>query len=101
MLVVAEATPASLLSARRLARLAQMREAPQVLAVANRVRTPDDEERVALATGLPVVGAVPYDEVVVDAERHGLPLLDCAPESAPVAAVESLLTRVQSEEHAG
>ncbi len=98
--VVVEATPASLLSARRLARLAQMTEAPQVLAVANRVRTPDDEERVAVGTGLPVVAAVPYDEVVVDAECRGRPLLDYAPESASVAAVKSLLTRVQFEERA-
>ncbi len=100
VLVVAEATPSSLLSARRLALLAQMKEAPTVLAVANRVRTPDDEERVAAATGLPVVAAVPYDEAVLDAERHGRSVLDCAPHSSAVAAVESLLTRVQSEEQA-
>lgn len=100
MLVVAEATPASLLSARRLARLAQMVEKPRMFAVANRVRTPDDGERVAVATRLPVVAAVPYDEEVLDAERRGLPLLDRAPESAAVAAVESLLTRMQSEEYA-
>ncbi len=98
VLVVAEATPASLLSARRLARLAQMTEAPEVLAVANRVRTPQDEGRVATATGLHVVATVPYDEVVVDAESRGLPLLDCAPESGPVVAVESLLTRLQFQE---
>lgn len=98
ILVVAEPSAASLLSARRLARLALAGHAPRVVAVASKVREPGDAERVAARTGLEVVGAVPYDEAVGDAERRGLPAVDLAPDSAAVDAVRSLLQRLLSEQ---
>jgi CO dehydrogenase maturation factor len=59
LLVVVEPTPASLLSARRLARLAAMPNAPRVVAVASKTREPDDAQLVGDKTGLPVIGSVP------------------------------------------
>ncbi len=98
MLVVVEPTAKSLLSARRLARLARLEHAPQVVAVANKMRLPRDAALVAERTGLRVVGAVPYDEMLAEAEREGLPPIDYAPGSSAVQAVESLLEWLCSEE---
>ncbi len=98
MLVVVEPTAKSLLSARRLARLARMENAPRVVAVANKVRMPRDPAFVAERTGLQVVGSVPYDELLAEAERQGVPPIDHAPRSSAVQAVESLLEWLSSEE---
>ena len=70
-LVVVEATPASLLTGRRLARLAEAERAPRVLVVANKVRDDRDTATVAEGTGLPLLGAVPFDPQVGDLGRVG------------------------------
>lgn len=101
VLVVVEPTAASLLSARRLARLAERSEAPAVVAVANKCRQPGDAELVAERTGLDVIAAIPLDEAVADAERRGRPPIEDAPGSPAVAAVESLVERLRSQEGAG
>lgn len=91
VIVVAEPTAKSLLSARRLARLALAKEAPRVVAVASKVRQPGDVELVARRSGLEVVGAIPWDEAVAEGERRGRAPVDHAPGSPAVRAVESLL----------
>ncbi len=94
MLVVVDPTAKSLLSARRLARLGLGENAPRVIAVANRVREPDDVEVVRRGSGLEVVGAVPWDEALADAERQGRAPVDHAPDSAAVREVESIVERL-------
>ena len=101
LVVVAEPTAKSLLSARRLARLATTEDAPRVVAVANKVRGAEDVELVAGRSRLPVVGAVPWDEAVAEAERLGVPPVDHAPESEAIRAVGWLLERLGSEEGPG
>ncbi|MGI8759488.1 MAG: ArsA-related P-loop ATPase [Acidimicrobiales bacterium] len=97
-LVVVEPMAKSLLSARRLARLASATERPvRVLAVANKVSEPDDAERVARRTGLEVVATVPLDRSFADAERSGRAPLDAVPESAAVQAVSLLVERLDDE----
>lgn len=91
LLVVVEPSAASLLSARRLAGLAGMPSAPDVVAVANKVRDDDDIDLVRRRCGLEVVAAVPYDEQVRAAEREGVALLDAAATAPTVAALGSLL----------
>jgi CO dehydrogenase maturation factor len=90
-LVVAQPSPASLLTARRLANLAATSRAPRVLVVANQVREPGDAERVAERTGLPLAGAVPYDPALARADREGRALLDVAPAGSAATAVRSLV----------
>lgn len=90
-LVVVEPTPASLLTGRRLARLAAAEPAPRVLVVANKVREAGDAEHVAERTGLPLLGAVPFDPAMAEADRLGLALLDHDPDAATVIAVRSLV----------
>ncbi|MDQ3946379.1 MAG: hypothetical protein M3357_14745 [Actinomycetota bacterium] len=97
VVVVAEPTAKSLLSARRLARLATGTDSPRVVAVARKVRQAGDVEMVARRSGLEVVGAVPWDEAVAEAERQGLAPVDGARESPGVRAVESLMDRLQAE----
>jgi CO dehydrogenase maturation factor len=96
-LVVVEPTPAGLLTGRRLARLAAMAQAPRVLAVANKTRAPEDADRVAERTGLPVLGAVPFDAALGVADRLGRPLLDDDPDGPAVAAVRSLVEALTDE----
>jgi CO dehydrogenase maturation factor len=96
-LVVVEPTPASLLTGRRLARLATGDGAPRVLAVANKVRAPQDAETVSERTGLPVVTSVPFDPSLGEADRLGRSLLDHAPDSETATAVRSLVEVLRTE----
>lgn len=98
VLVVVRPTVTSILSGRRLARLAGMASAPRVLAVVNGVTAAGDAEEVGRRTGLPVLGAVPLDEAFADAERAGRAPLDAVPNSPSVEAIASLLDAVRSEE---
>lgn len=96
-LVVVEPTPASLLSGRRLARLAEMAGAPQVVALANKVRASGDAERIHERTGLEVVGEVPLDPAQAQADRQGVALLDHDPDAPAVAALRCLVDALHSE----
>ncbi|MCA1720972.1 MAG: hypothetical protein LC779_07715, partial [Actinobacteria bacterium] len=96
-LVVVEPTPASLLTGRRLARLAATSRAPRVLIIANKVRSSDDAQRVAQRTGLPLLGAVPFDPEVGVADRLGRSVLDHEPDGMAVTAVRSLVGALQDE----
>jgi CO dehydrogenase maturation factor len=98
--VVVEPGPASLLTGRRLARLAAMASAPNVFALANKVREPGDVDRVAERTGLPVVGAVPFDPAMGAAARLGRPLLEHDPDAAAVAAIRSFVEALREKEPA-
>jgi CO dehydrogenase maturation factor len=96
LLVVTEPGAASLLSARRLARLGAVEGGPRMLAVASLVEQPGDVEHVAGGTGLTVVAAIPRDPAVEVAERRGVAPIDHEPESPAVMAVRSLLTSIRS-----
>ena len=98
VLIVVEPTAKSLLTARRLSRLALDEEHPRrILAVANKVREDGDVETVAQRTGLEVVGAVPWDEALAAAEQQRAAPIDLAPSSAAVRAVESLVEQFAKE----
>lgn len=96
-LVVVEPIAASLLTGRRLARLAATSRAPRVLVIANKVRSPDDAQRVAQRTGLPLLGAVPFDPEVGEADRSGQAVLDREPDGPTVTAVRSLVAALRHE----
>jgi len=96
IVVVVEPTAKSLLSARRLSRLA-LAEHPfeALVAVANKVRRPDDVDLVSERSGLKVIGAVPWDESLAAAERQGSAPLDAVPDAPAVHAVAFLLERLE------
>jgi len=95
IVLVAEPTATSILSARRLALLAPSLPETAFVVVASQVRTPDDADRVARGVGLPLAGSVPYDASVRDAERSGRAPLDAVPDSAAVTAIAALLRSLQ------
>jgi len=90
-MVVVEPTPASMLTGRRLARLGSAADAPDVVVVANKVREPGDADRVAAGTRLPLLGAVPFDPVLREADRQGRAVLDVDPDGTTATAVRSLV----------
>lgn len=95
--VVAEPTPASMLTGRRLARLTAGKAAPRVVVVANKVRKPGDAERVAERTGLPLLGAVPLDPAVAEADRLGRAILDHEADGQAATAIRSLVAALRTE----
>ena len=98
VLIVTEPSAKSMLSARRLARLATAERAPaRAVAVANKVRRPDDQTLIERRTGLEVVASVPWDDAVGWADWDGSPPLDVAPRSPAVQAVERLCERLDRE----
>jgi CO dehydrogenase maturation factor len=83
----------SLETGRRMSALAQDLGLPRVGLIANKVRDESELEAVrefASRHGLDVVGVIPYDERLPEAERAGAAPLDFAPESDAVAAIERL-----------
>lgn len=93
-LVVAEPGWQSILTARRVARIAGSRPDVRVLILANKVREPGDAELIADRIGKPVFASVPADPAVASADRAGVALIDHAPTSDAVIAIESLVDRL-------
>jgi CO dehydrogenase maturation factor len=96
VVVVAEPTASSMMSARRLAGLA--RPGVRVVAVASKTRSPADAATVAARTGLPLAGEVPYDPAVAAAERAGRAVVDTDPDADAVTAIRSLAERLRAGE---
>jgi len=90
ILLVVEPTWQSMLTARRIARIATTRRAPALSLVVNKAAGPEDRARVEEFLGMRAQGVVPLDEGVAAAERAGLAPIDAAPESPAVRAVEGL-----------
>jgi CO dehydrogenase maturation factor len=93
LLVVTEPYYRSLETMGRTAPLARELGVPLILGVANKVRTEQDEAAIrefAARRGIEMVGLVPYDESVLDADREGRALIDHALASPAVAAVSAL-----------
>jgi CO dehydrogenase maturation factor len=95
VVLVAEPTSASALSARRLAKLRGSLPQAAFMLVASRVRTGDDPERLARDVGLPLGGVVPYDERVLVAERSERAPLDLEPRSEAIRAIADLIPSLE------
>jgi MinD-like ATPase involved in chromosome partitioning or flagellar assembly len=89
-LIVVEPEWKSILTARRVARIACMREGVTVSVVANKVSGQADLDLISDRLQAPIFAAVPADDDVLDAEREGAALIDAAPDSPAVRAVERL-----------
>jgi CO dehydrogenase maturation factor len=102
VLIVVDPSTKALLTARRLARLAEGRAAPESPAsgrggpilglVANKLRTPADLAYIqaGLAAALRLLGSIPYDEALAAAERAGTAPIDAAPAAPAVTAIRDL-----------
>ncbi len=95
-LLVVEPTWQSMLTARRIIKIVKADESDvEMLLVVNKVTGDADAKRVGDFLELPVFATVPVDEGVRSSERAGAALIDHAPDSAAVAAVERLADRLE------
>jgi CO dehydrogenase maturation factor len=83
----------SMETARRVRELARELGVAKVVGVANKLR--DDSDRDAIrefcaSHGLPLIGAIPYDASLPEAERAGTTPLDFRPDSPAVRAIARL-----------
>jgi CO dehydrogenase maturation factor len=96
-LLVVEPTWQSMLTARRIRRIAAgSRPDASVALVVNKVTAAGDADRVAAFLELPVAAAVPVDEGIRLAERAGLAALDAAPDSRAVRAITRLAEQLET-----
>ncbi|HEY7521676.1 MAG TPA: hypothetical protein VIE36_25585 [Methylomirabilota bacterium] len=99
LLIIGEPYFKSLETASRSFALARDLGIKQIRMVANKVRTPRDEETVrafAGRHGLPVEGVVPFDEAVVAADERGAALIEYQPNAPSVVAIRRLADGVSS-----
>ncbi len=94
--VVVEPTSQSALTARRVARIARGPLGADVLFVASKVTGPGERRLVERLLGEPVDLVVPSDPAVADAERSLRAVIDVAPRSELVHAVERLADIIQA-----
>jgi CO dehydrogenase maturation factor len=90
----------SMETARRVAGLAAELGIVDVVALANKVRDEGDRRAIAefcMAHGLRLVGEIPYDPTLVEAERAGEPPIDHDPEGPAVSAIRALADALAGE----
>jgi len=98
LLLVVEPTWQSMLTARRVGRIARARELDiDLWLVVNKAAGSADARRVGDFLDLPVRATVPHDEAVRDAERAGAALIDHAPTCPTVVVIEDLAEQLERE----
>ena len=93
LLVVGEPYFKSLETAHRSFALARDLGIPDVRMIANKVRTPRDEQTVrefADRHAMPLAAVVPYDDAVVAADEQGVALIEYRPAAPSVAVIRRL-----------
>jgi CO dehydrogenase maturation factor len=99
MVLVAEPYYRSLETVRRMAGLAAELPIARVVVIANKLRDPEDDEAITdfcRRHALDLVGRVPFDEDVLDADRDRVPLIDRSPDGDAVRAIGEALQRLTS-----
>ena len=97
LFIVGEPYFKSLETASRSFALAKDLGIDQIRMVANKVRTPRDEETVrefAGRHGLPLAGVVPFDHAVIAADQQGAALIEYQPGAPSVKAITRLAEEV-------
>ncbi len=100
MLVVTEPYYRSLETTGRTANLARGLGIKKVYVVANKVRSPEDEEairRYCAERDLEIIAVLPFDDDVRQADNAGTPILDRRPQPQYVSLVERLADRLLEE----
>jgi CO dehydrogenase maturation factor len=96
VVVVLEPTPRAIEVGTRAAELAREKALGAIVVVANRVRAPEEVDRVRAAFPDTEVMIVPDDEAIVRAERDGVAPLDSAPDAPAVRALVAVAERISS-----
>lgn len=93
LLAIAEPYFKSMETAARVVDLARELGIPQVMVVANKLRSESDTESLREffgSRGIDIAAAVPDDESVREADRRGMAPLDLAPDAQSVRAISGL-----------
>jgi CO dehydrogenase maturation factor len=93
--VVVEPTSQSAMTGRRVARLARGPLGADVIFVASKISSPDERRRVERLLGEPVDFEIPADPAVAEAERSHVAVIDAAPSSPVVRAVQRLADTIE------
>jgi len=100
MLIVTEPYYRSLETVGRIAPLARELGIEHIWTVANKVRSPRDEEILRSYCedrGIEIGGIVPFDEAIQEADREGRALIDYEPEAEAVGAIERIADLLERE----
>ena len=98
LLLVSEPYYRSLETLGRMDPLAKELGIPHVVAIANKVRTPDDEAAIreyAQRRDIDLVAVIPFDDQVTQSDNAGQSLIDAAPNSAAVTAIRQLVDTIE------
>jgi CO dehydrogenase maturation factor len=104
LLIVAEPYFKSLETASRSFALARDLGIRRIRMVANKIRSPRDEDAVRDFAGrhaLPVEGVVPFDDAVVAADQRGAALIEYQPTAPSIAAIRRLADGVLTADSRG
>ncbi len=99
MLIVAEPYYRSLEAALRTHELCRELEIPFIRVVANKIRTGEDREAIesfCAQHDMAIIGAVPLDEDLVEAERQARSPFDFAPHGAAVTAITAIADAIDA-----
>jgi CO dehydrogenase maturation factor len=99
ILAVLEPYYRSMETVRRTVELARELGVADVQVVTNKIRNDDDRaviRQYCEAHGLSVIGEIPYDPLLADAERTAQPPVDFAPDGPAVRAIRELAARLTS-----
>ncbi len=69
----------------------------RVHAIANKVRGPADQQAIdefCKARGISLLGSVPHDDAILEADREGGAVLDRSPNAPAVRAIEAIATEL-------
>lgn len=91
-LIVVEPSSKSILTARRLMPVATH-------LVANKIRSQSEVDLISEALSLPLLGIIPYDENVVEADHQGIAPMDFAVDSPAIEAAAKLVARLEGLSH--
>lgn len=97
LLLIAEPYFKSLEAAQRSFALAKDLRISRIQMVANKIRSPRDEDTVRAFAGrhaVTVAGVIPFDPAVVEADERGTAVMDQRPEATSVAAIRRLADQV-------
>ncbi|OLS23524.1 MAG: Septum site-determining protein MinD [Candidatus Thorarchaeota archaeon AB_25] len=100
LLVVAEPGRRSLDILGKIRHLAQDIDVGRVFAVGNKVANPDDEEMIrewVENEGIPLLGIVPMDDAIKQADRKGVAPIDLNPDSSGMLAISEMKQRLIDE----
>lgn len=97
LLLVVEPYYKAVETAKRMYRLARELGIKRIYAIANKVRGDKDLELIRSlleAEGIEILGYVPYDDAVLEAEKLGVSVLDYKPDSPVVSKIEEIVIRL-------